>query len=80
VVVLNVENRGRRPRFSFKGGEEMSPYSANCSTRAVSLPDGARTFSLSFADNQGSHALLNQQFVSGGAALSHEHTLLPPER
>ena len=45
------ENRGRRPRFSYEGGEEKSPYRANCSRRSGTLLDGEHTIPLSPSDN-----------------------------
>ena len=47
---VKCENRGRQPRFSFKGGEEKSPYSANFSTRCAALLDGERTIPLLLCD------------------------------
>jgi hypothetical protein len=45
------ENRGRRPRFPLRGGEEKSPYSDNFSIQSFALLDGERTISLLLSDN-----------------------------
>jgi hypothetical protein len=47
---LKRENRGRRPRFSFKGGEEKSPYGANFSIGSGRLLDGESTIALLLFD------------------------------
>ena len=53
VKGLNAENRGRQPRFSCKGGEELSPYETNYSRRPGNLLDGKRTFCLSLSADRG---------------------------
>ena len=59
------ENRGRRPRFPFKGGEEKSPYSPNFSIRSASLLDGECTIALFLGDNVTPSAALRSCFRKG---------------
>jgi len=50
-TVLKWENRGRRPRLSFKGGEEKSPYCPNFNIMPSNLLDGERTITLLLSDD-----------------------------
>ena len=56
---LKRENRGRRPRFPFKGEEEKSSNSANFSTRSPTLLDAQRTIALFLFNNPGENILLH---------------------
>lgn len=47
---LNYENRGRRPRFPLKGGEEKSPYEGKFIMIIRNLLDANPTIALRLSD------------------------------
>jgi hypothetical protein len=51
ICALNAENHGRRPRFSLKGGEEKSPYSAKFIMLLQNQLDDYPTITLRLSDN-----------------------------
>jgi hypothetical protein len=48
---LNYENRGRRPRFPLKGGEEKSPYEGKFIMIIRNVLDAFPTITLRLFDN-----------------------------
>jgi len=51
ITPLNYENRGRRPRFPLKGGEEKSPYAGKFIMIIRNVLDDTPTFTLRLFDN-----------------------------